>query len=643
MAQTNDVHSADPDLVIDFLKKTLPFKDLDEATLGDLAGQFTLDFFPKGTVVLEQDQSDVNHLYLIFRGGVKAYLVDSDGTTTLKDFRGEGGYFGALGIIRDSKANMNVECVEDTFCYLLDKEAFLKLISTYPRFSEYYLRKFSEDVIGTCYTELRSHKIRPRTQDGLYLFSAAVGDVVKRAPECLTGSETIQKAAILMSDLQIGSLLVRDPSSQVVGILTDKDLRTKAVAQGLDYQTPVHIIMSSPVLTISSTSVCFDALLQMMDHQVHHLAVERGNEVVGVITAHDIMVHQGTSPFSLFREIVSQRTFEGLYALSDKVPLLVRTLIAEGAKANNVTRMISVLNDHIVNRVLMLLEEDLGPAPQPFCWLMMGSEGRHEQTFKTDQDNALVYDTPPEEWEAIKAAKLYFRRYGSQAIQHLERCGYPLCKGEIMASNPKWRKPYATWRNYFDRWMSAPEPQAVLHATIFFDFRPGYGTVAIADRLREFLLKVAPTRGIFLMHLAKDSLTGKPPLTFFRNFVVEKDGVHKNRMDLKTRGLVPFVDFGRLLALKHGLRETNTLDRFRALAERDHIPMELYTEARDAFEFQMQLRLVHQLRMLEDGQTPNNYIDPADLTELEKQTLREAFGVIGRLQFFIKENIRIVD
>lgn len=643
MSHSRDVRPADPDQVIDFLNKTRPFKDLDQPILQDLAKQFLVDFFPKGTVVLEQDRTNVDYLYLIFRGGVKAYLVDSDGTITLKDFRGEGGSFGALGIIRDSKANLTVECIEDTFCYLLKKEIFLKLITTYPRFSEYFLRKFSQDIIGTCYTELRSQRIRPRTQDGLYLFSTAVGDIVKRTTHWITGSETIQTAAMMMTQYKIGSLLVRNPSNQIVGIVTDKDLRIKAVAKGLDYHTPVDKIMSSPVLTIPSTAVCFDALLQMMDHQVHHLAVSCGDELIGVITAHDIMVHQGTSPFSLFREIVAQRTFEGLYSLSEKVVSLVRTLIVEGAKANNITRMISVLNDHIVNRVLTLLEEELGPAPQPFCWLMMGSEGRHEQTFKTDQDNALLYDTPPEEWEAIKVAKLYFRRFGNQAIQHLARCGYPLCKGEIMASNPKWRKPYATWRNYFDRWMSAPEPQAVLHATIFFDFRSGYGTVSLAEQLRDFLVRTAPSRGIFLMHLAKNSLASKPPLTFFRNFVVEKDGLYKNLIDLKTRGIVPFVDFARLFALKHGIKETNTLDRLRTLAERDHIPMDLYTEARDAFEFQMQLRLVHQLKMLEGGQTPNNYIDPADLTELEKQTLREAFSVIGRIQSFIKENIQVVE
>ncbi len=446
-----------------------------------------------------------------------------------------------------------------------------------------------------------------------------------------------------MTDLSLGSLLVIDQSGKVVGIVTDNDLRTKVVAQGLDYCSSVASIASSPVSTVPGTALAFDALLQMMNQQVHHLAVEQDGDLVGMITAHDIMIQQGTSPISLFREIVSQRTIEGLYSLGEKVPLVVATLVQEGGKAQDITRMVAVLNDHIVTRVLTLLEEEIGPAPYRWCWLMLGSEGRREQTFATDQDNALLYETPPEDWERIKTAKLYFRRLGNEAVKHLEACGYALCKGKMMASTPNWRKPSKVWQGYFDRWMSSPEPQAVLHATIFFDFRAGYGSFSLGEHLRDYVSTVAPRRGIFLMHLAKDCLTGKAPLTFFREFVVEKDGQHKNRLDLKTRGLVPFVDFARVMALKYGVKETNTLARLKALADGEYIPRGFYAEVREAYEFQMHVRLVHQLRRLLAGLKPNNYIDPVDLTDTERQTLKEAFGVITRIQGFLKEEIRIVE
>ncbi len=497
--------------------------------------------------------------------------------------------------------------------------------------------------MDSAYEELRSKKLEPKAEQAFSLFTSKVRDLLKRPLEVVSASDTIQLAASRMTEKGVGSILVRDDSNDIVGIITDNDLRTKVVSRGVSSQSPVSDVMAFPVKSIPADTLCFDALITMMNIETHHLAITEGKTIMGVVSAHDIMVDQGVSPISLYREIVAQTEIEGLYPLSEATPLIVRKLITEGAKANDVAKLITALNDHIVTRVLFLLEKQLGPPPHPYCWILMGSEGRQEQTFKTDQDNALIYETPPEDWDHVKSAKLYFRRFGNLAIEHLEACGYPLCKGEIMASNPKWRKPYIVWRNYFDRWMSAPEPQAVLHATIFFDFRAGYGYQQLAEKLRDYVVIQAPNRGIFLMNLARDCMSTKIPLSFFRNFLVEKNGEHKDRLDIKSRGLTPFVDFARIMALRNGLRETNTLSRFRILGEGGLIPSELYTEVVEAYEFQTQIRLVHQLRMLEAGLQPDNYVDPAELSDLEKQTLREAFAVIGRIQGYIKNEFRVLE
>ncbi len=632
----SDVHSVTPEVVIEFLKKTLPFNELDDKTLQELALELKLDFFPKGTVIFRQDETEVEYLYIIQKGGVKIYLKDEEGMVTLKDFRGEGSYIGALPIIQKTRANLNVETVEDTFCFLLKKETFLNLIQSNSRFAQYYLKSFSEKFLRTAYAELRQHRVAPKTEGTLYLFSVQVGDLVKSDPKTVPTSATLQSAAAKMAKYHIGSLLVTDEKGDVVGIVTDKDLRTKVVAQGRSITEPVGSIMVSPVEKIGSHKVCFDALLMMMSKKIHHLAVEMQNKIIGVITSHDIMVLQGSSPLYLFREIVSQRKIEGLYSLSQKVPLVVRTLIEEGAKPNNITRMITILNDHILDRLLTLMQEHLGTPPVPFCWLLMGSEGRKEQTFRTDQDNALMYRNPETEAEK-RAAEEYFSAFGQEAIEHLVKCGYPRCPGDIMASNPKWCQPYSVWQNYFDDWVLRPEPKQVLHATIFFDFRPGYGKLDMGYDLREHLNRMTQRQEIFLLHLAKDCLESRPPLSFFKNFIVEKDGEHKNRLDIKTRGLVPFVDFARLMSLKYGIKETNTLGRLELLYQNEHISRELYVETVEAYEFQMQLRFVHQLEMMEAGKQPDNYINPRELSDLEKQTLKEAFVVISRLQSIIKD------
>jgi len=643
MGTAADIPLIDPTLISEFLKKTVPFDQLDDDKIEELSRRFAVECFPVGTLVYRQDVDDVNNFFLIYKGGAKTYLTGPDDSVTLLDFRGEGGYFGALGIIRGSKANFNVETLEESVCLKLEKEAFLDLLNKYPRFSQHYLEKFSEDLVNTAYAELRGRKIKARPQESLHLFNVRVGDVVSRPAEIIHASRTIQQAAERMSDLEIGSVLIEDRTGEIVGIVTDNDLRKRVVAKGHDYQAPVATIMSSPVRTVSSQALCFDAILRMMNEGVQHLAVERGKQIVGMVSVRDIMIREGSSPLHLFREITNQRKIENLYSLSDKVPGVVRTLVESGARANNITQVITLLNDQVVQRLLTLLDEEMGPAPQPYCWVTLGSEGRKEQTFKTDQDNAIIYENPPEDAEQIKIARLYFRRFGNRAIEHLAACGYPLCPGKMMASNPRWRKPYQVWRDYFDDWMGSPEPEQVLNAMIFFDFRPEFGRNALGHALRDHLAERAPAKSFFLLHLAKDCVAAKPPLTLFRSFVVEKDGAYKKRLDLKKQGLTPFVNFARLLALRHGVKETNTLGRLEALAANDWMPRELYLETRDAYEFQMQLRLVHQLRMIEANQTPNNYLDPAELSYLEKQTLKESFAVIGHIQEYAKAEFRVLE
>jgi len=609
----------------------MPFNTLDDATLSRLAAHCRVDFYPKGTRLLTAGETDITHLYLIQRGGVKAFIEDDQGEITLKDFRGEGAYVGALGIIRGTPANLNIETVEDTFCFLLPREIFLELVQETPAFAQFYLKSFSEKIVNTAYNELRHHKVSQRSGDDLYLFSVRVGDLVKTLRKVPSDS-SIQKAAAFMVEFKVGSLLIHDPADKdnIVGIVTDRDLRGKVVAAGLDYDQPVNTIMSGPVQSVLSQSLCFDVLLKMMETGIHHLAVERGERVIGVVTSHDIMLLQGHSPYYLFKEIRGQQKISGLYHLAQKIPEVIRGLINEGAKAGNITQMIAILNDHILERMLALLEAELGPPPLSYCWLLMGSEGRREQTFKTDQDNAILYADPQSE-EEKEAAETYFAAFAKKAIDHLVNCGYPLCPGEIMAINPKWCQPLSVWKGYFEKWINAPDPAELLHASIFFDFRSGFGDATLARQLRRHLNAVSRRQDIFLFHLARQCMSIRIPLSFFKSFIVNKDGEHKNHLNIKQKGLTPFVNFARVLSLKNKISETNTLARLKALRDGDFIDHKLWAAATDAYELQMQQRLIHQLAQIEKGVLPDNQIDPGQLSDLERRMLKEAFTVVEQL------------
>lgn len=542
-------------------------------------------------------------------------------------------------MIQNTRANLTVETVEDSFCFLIAKDDFLAMLHANQEISQYFLQTMSAKMVRGVYAELRHRRRVPRAEGALFLFSAQAGEVAKGRLFTIAAAATVQEAAVVMSEKMIGSLLVEDGGA-IRGIVTDKDIRGKIVATGRPLTTPVGEIMSAPVRTINGRTICFDALLTMLKNRIHHLAVEEQGRITKVITTHDIMVAQGSSPLYMFREIMAQRRPEGLYPLANKVHKVVRSLIEEGAKAYNITRMITVLNDHILERLLTLMRERHGAPPLPFVWLSLGSEGRREQTFKTDQDNAIV-SADSDDPALAGAAEEYLRAFAGETIGHLVNCGYPLCPGEVMASNPKWRRPLAAWKEYFQKWCATPTPESVLNSTIFFDFRgvgdPSELTAALADHLRELNTRA----DLFHLCLARQVVATRPPLSFFRNFIVDKDGEHKNTLDIKKRGLVFFVDFARLFALRHGIGETNTLDRLRLLRDGGHLGSELATEIIEAYEFLMHIRLVHQLHKLEAGAEPDNHINPADLSDLERQTLKEAFGVIGRMQEFCRQTLRV--
>ena len=626
------VHAVAPGVAVAFFRETMPFKELDDKVLVSLARHCRVDFYPKGTRLLTDGESEISHLYLIQRGGVRAFITDAEGKVVLKDYRGVGANIGALAIITGTRANLNIEMIEDTFCYLLPREIFLKLVRENSTVAHFYLQNFSKNVVANAYNELRSNRLTRRASEDLYLFNVSAGELIKPM-HTISASASIQEAAAVMARHGIGSLLVypdEDPGA-IIGIITDTDLRARVVAEGRDYRQPVTAIMSGPLKTVPSRALCFDVLLKMMSTGIHHLGVEDGGRVEGVVTSHDIMVQQGNSPYYLFKEIAAQHDFLGIYPLSQKIPDIVRSILNEGAKAGNISRMIAILNDKILHRILDLLHEKLGPPPLKYCWLLMGSEGRREQTFKTDQDNAIVYADPVDDGEAARA-KSYFERFAAEAIDHLVNCGYPLCQGEIMARNPRWCQPLTVWKGYFQHWINAPDPLELMHSTIFFDFRSGYGTERLAEELRDLLVEQVKKQDIFCYHLGRHCIANRAPLSFFNNFVVEKDGEHKNRLDIKIRGLTPFVDFARVLALRYGIRETNTLDRLRLLLGGNHISDELHRDMVDAYELQMQLRVIHQLAQIEQGILPDNFIHPEQLTSLEKRMLKDAFTVIEKIQ-----------
>ncbi|HWR71739.1 MAG TPA: DUF294 nucleotidyltransferase-like domain-containing protein [Nitrospirota bacterium] len=616
--------------VITFLKSVPPFQFLSEADLKSVAAGISMEFYPKDTLILKQNGLASDSLRIIKKGGVRVSVKTENGENMVIDHRGEGETFGLVSLMGRDRQKTTVLALEDTICYLLGREKVLELIDSRPAFTEYFLQSHFEKYIDKTYREMHSKSLFYGSSDHL-LFTTPVGDIATKEVVTIPDSMDIRGAAREMVEHRISSLIVVDHRGLPAGIVTDRDLREKVVARGRNVDDPVRDIMSLPLVRVDAKDYCFEAVLKMIKHNIHHILVIRDGKLNGVLTNHDLMMLQGTSPLSFAKDLESQESIEGLVPVSAKINRVVGLLLKEGARASNITKIITELNDRLVRKVLEMAERKFGRPPVAYCWISFGSEGRKEQTFKTDQDNALIYADPASPEQAERAKK-YFEEYSLFVRDGLVKCGFPLCPADYMASNPKWRLPLSAWKQHFTRWITSPTPEAVLRSLIFFDFRPIIGDCGLAEELRRHLQAALKDQNLFLAQMASATLKNRPPLGFFKTFIVEKDGEHKDELNLKHRGIGPLVDIVRLLSLEAGVPETSTLERIEAMKGKHPVIDEVGDELSQAFEFITLLRIHHQVERLDAGAAPDNFVNPSVLSNLEKRTLRESFQVISKVQ-----------
>jgi len=309
---------------------------------------------------------------------------------------------------------------------------------------------------------------------------------------------------------------------------------------------------------------------------------------------------------------------------------LAFNMLAQGVGAEQLSQFISTLNDALTRRVLEqnLIHHDLYGID--WCWLAFGSEGRDEQTFSTDQDNGIIFLCDDfSDRELLKMRLLDFAR---DVNNDLDRCGFPLCKGNIMASNPQWCMTLEEWQECFGEWIRRPQPEALLNASIFFDFRALYGHTHLADRLRHTLLSHTAENPIFLRAMAVNALSVAPPLGKIRDFVTDLEADHPGAIDLKKYGARLFVDAARIYSLAAGIYHTNTLQRLRQAAGRLSFNTEEINAFIEAFSFIQILRLRQQQFDGVEGEQGHNLIYPERLNELDRRILKEAFRQARKLQ-----------
>ncbi len=613
-----------------FLSQLVPFSFLPSEEIEKIVADLTMVHYPKDTILFVQGRTRIGYLYILQRGSAEWYYEEQN-RKKMVEVLAEGDIYGGISILlNDGISVRTMRVTEKSFFYLLPKQSFLDVCNRFETFTEYFTDIFGRRMLEKSYAAIIAKTIQSQ-EEGLQFFNQPVASLYTRRPVFGSIDMTIQEAAQLMSREKISSIFLKTAADKCVGVVTEKDLALKVIAAGLNIKRPVLEIMSSPVRTIADQALIFEALMSMMKDDIRHLAVMDATEnVVGILSSRDLLSAQGQSPLFVLREISEAGSMAQIIDRNRRMPQLLRSLITSGAKAQNLTRFITAVSDAILKKVMAFTLEELGQPPARFVFMIMGSEGRHEQTLKTDQDNAIVYeDVDPKDDPATRE---YFLKFGEKACTLLDQAGFEFCTGGVMAKNPKWCQPLSTWKAYFSAWIHAAEPEDLLQASIFFDFRHGFGEPFLINALRQHLFDSLEGWSGFFRHLTENALHFKPPIGFFRNFVVESKGKHRSALDIKS-AMTPIVDFVRIYALKHKIEQTNTLERLSHLQLKKVITAPEYDELEKAYGFLMQLRFVRQVTAVIDEKTaPNNYINPKKLTNIEQKMLKEIFKRIEKFQ-----------
>ncbi len=613
-----------------FLSGIAPFSFLPEDAVEQAAEELSMVFHSRGTILFVQGRTRVGYLYILHKGSAERYY-EKNGQKNMRDILGEGDLYGGISmLLNDGLAVRTLEVTEDAYFYLLPKDVFSRICEVHEVFSEFFTDTFGKRMLDKSYAAIVARTSTP-PEEALQLFNQPVHQICSRATVFGTADMTIQQVAARMKQENSSYLMVPSSQPQSAGIITESDLTRKVIAAGYDISRPAAEVMSIPLRTIGQNTMMFEALMRMMEYNVKHLAVtDEENQIVGVLSNRELISAQGHSPLFLLREISRAESFGEIVEQHRRLPGIVKGLISSGATARNINRMITTVSDAVLKKTMEFVLQEMAPPPTDFAFMIMGSEGRGEQTLKTDQDNAIIFEDVSD--ADLPMVSQYFLELGRRVCKLLDQAGYAYCDGDVMAQNPNWCQPLSVWMKYFLKWIHAAEPEDLLQASIFFDFRHGYGDDQLVEALRDHLYGAIGHWSGFLRYMTENALYFKPPLGFFRNFVVESKGQHRDALDIKS-AMTPIVDFARIYALKNGVQATNTFARLHQLNIKNVLTREEYEEMEKAYSFLMQLRFVRQVTASIDQKAPpDNFINPKRMTRIEQTMLKEIFKRIEKFQ-----------
>lgn len=628
--------------VADFIKNYPPFNVLDNTSLFQLAEQVIIVYKEKNSIIFTVDENQHSHFYMVHKGAV---TLNNPATSNILDYCDEGDIFGLRPLFANENYKLEARAHEESIIYGIPIDLFKPIAKQNEQVTIFLMESFASNTRNP-YAKSQKGQLydiedNEEINKEVVLPDLQLASYSKKLITCSTRT-SIQKAAELMTKKQIGSILVVSKELPV-GIITDKDFRNKVITGKQPITASVKTIMASPVITYPKNLTITQAQMAMMKSNISHLVITEdgtpNTAALGILSKHDLMVSLGDNPAVLVKAIKRATRTKKIKQLRKSIMVLLAGYLEQNIPLGIIAKIISELNDTCIKQVVEISINKMDtPPPVKFAWLALGSQGRSEQLLHTDQDNALVFEDVPE--EDLPKTTTYFLELSKHITKALNVIGYEYCPADMMASNPKWCLSLQEWKNKLSYWISNPGPNEVLMSSIFFDYSLAYGERSLLDNMSDHIFRTVDKYPIFLVHLANGALQSPSPTGFFRQFLVEQDGQHKDFFDLKSRALRPLIDAARVLILSHSVKAiSNTWERYEKLAELEPNNKELYLACSYATKALLKFRTKQGLSHHDSGR----FIELEQLTKQEKMKLKRTFKAIKEIQELITLRFKVTN
>ncbi|WP_017259299.1 DUF294 nucleotidyltransferase-like domain-containing protein [Pedobacter arcticus] len=621
-----------------FLQQTTPFSTLPLDVLTTVAEVLEEVHYPKDKLIYQQEITKMKGVDMIINGEYESFFYDGNNDKRDLEHLHSGKLFGGISVLLNrKKALKTVIAKKGTQVYILPRKYFRELCNAYESFFQYFTDDFGKRMLNDDFAHFYK---KPALFEESYIASEQLYsrkiEGINYQPLTICNSHTpIFECAIKMAQQKISCLFISDNENKIIGFVTDITLRDRVIAQRFDANNAIAEVMDPKTVSISKDAYIYEAILLMFRTKSRYLLIENNGEYEGFLSRNRLLSEQAQSPLVFIQSVKSALNTKELRAKWKKVPSIVSQLLGRGVHAEIVNQVITTIADTISNKVIEEVFTEIGPAPAKFVFIVLGSEGRKEQTLKTDQDNAIIYEDKANEQREL--VRKYFLDFATRVSDKLNEIGFEYCTGDFMAKNPKWTHSLSHWKRNYKEWIEEALPETAIKFSTFFDCRAIYGDLTIIDQLRESVNEELNKPLVtFFLYMAKNALQYEPPLTFFKNIrtlKVEK----KEVFDIK-RAMTPIVDLVRVYALQNKIfQKENTGERLKELKQLGVFNDKQFQELMQSYYYLMGLRLKRQAQnIIDNNAEPTNYVELNSLSKIEQATLKEIFKTIESFQDGIK-------